>query len=295
MRSVPAQRSLSVASLDIGRVLADRDGVTFRAQGTCMYPAVRPGDVLRIRTCTASETAVGDIAVCRRHGLLFGHRVVGKGVRDERAFVVTRPDRARRGDDGPTFDEDLLGVVASITRRGVGVPASGEQDDGRSRLALRLRLALIESAPRVRSRLATALTRAQTHGVYRCVARRAFVLTRPRLEYVVHVPLNATLGDAVYRRVDPADFDPDAPWQGRVRDRWSLVLHVNGARKAAATATFERSGGVWRRAASHVRQRYCGLGLERLLLARAELILTRAGTGSRTASSRSRTPRFGKR
>jgi len=87
-----ARFSLVLASLDMGRVLADRDGVTFRAQGTCMYPNVRPGDVLRIRSRAAAQVNISDLAVCRGNGFLFSHRVIAKGERDGRAFIVTRPD-----------------------------------------------------------------------------------------------------------------------------------------------------------------------------------------------------------
>src|SRR5512136_1699800 len=117
-----ANPSLVLASLDIGRVLADRDGVTFRAQGTCMYPAVRPGDVLRIQSRAAAQVNVGDMAVCRGDDFLFSHRVIAKGECDGRAFIVTRPDRAHNESDAPTFDEDLLGVVVAITRNDKPVP-----------------------------------------------------------------------------------------------------------------------------------------------------------------------------
>ena len=100
--------SLVLASLEVGKALADRGRTTFRAQGTCMYPTVRPGDVLHIESRTVDEVAVGDIAVCRRPGYLFSHRTIGKGVHNGRPYIVTRPDRVRRGDDGPTFDQDVL-------------------------------------------------------------------------------------------------------------------------------------------------------------------------------------------
>lgn len=277
-----ARGGLAAADLVVGRLLAERDGVTFRAQGTCMYPAVRPGDVLRIRPCPAAGVAVGDVAVCRRNGELFGHRVVAAGERDGRAFVVTRPDRTQGGDDGPSFDEDLLGVVESVTRRGARVSLQrAGQAGGRcplTRLVLRGRLALIEGGPRVRGRLERAVAGVQSRTAYRRVARRAFAGARPRLSYVVHVPLNATLGDAVYGRAAPDDFDPDAPWHGRVRDRWTLVLSVGGARLPAATATFVRAeDGSWRPAGVRVRRRYGGLGLERILLERADAVLARSG------------------
>lgn len=87
-----------------------------------MYPTVRPGDVLRIQPRRAAEVAVGEIAVCRTSAYLFSHRVIAKGERGGRAYIVTRPDRSRVGSDAPTFDENLLGAVVSITRAGKPAP-----------------------------------------------------------------------------------------------------------------------------------------------------------------------------
>jgi len=56
-------RSLVTASLELGRVLADCGKVTFRAQGTCMYPCIQPGDMLHIESRTTEQVQVGDIAV----------------------------------------------------------------------------------------------------------------------------------------------------------------------------------------------------------------------------------------
>ena len=178
--SPPLSRvSLAVAALDIGRVLADRDGVTFRAQGTCMYPAVRAGDVLRIRSCPADEVAVGDIAVCRTPDYLFGHRVVATGVSDGRAYVITRPDRSIQGEDAPTYDEDLLGVVVDIRRRGSSVPLEPKAAPRLQHWYHRTRLALIETAVSGRRRLVGKAARIQDQPAYRSLASRRFARLRP--------------------------------------------------------------------------------------------------------------------
>ena len=122
---LPARPVLSLvrASLELGRDLADKDAVVFRSQGTCMYPAVRPGDLLVIRSRRAADVRVGEIAVCRGPECLFGHRVIETGLMDGRPFIVTRPDRSGEGaSDGPTFDENLLGVVVEIRRKGRSAP-----------------------------------------------------------------------------------------------------------------------------------------------------------------------------
>jgi hypothetical protein len=264
------QRSLALASLDIGRVLADRDGVTFRVQGTCMYPLIRPGDVLHIRSCPAAKVSVGDIAVCRGPGYLFSHRVISTGQQDGRAYIVTRPDRSPSGGDAPTFDENLLGVVESIQRRGRPVPLALAAYSWPARRYFAVHLALLETKPRLLNGLLKAAATVQDGKLYQSLARRGFALRRPHLDYRVSVPLNAALGDTLVRQLALSDFDPAVPWQGRPIDRWSLSLFVNEGQHAAAWISLGRGpGGDWQIEKQGVRLRFRGLGLDHLLEQRA--------------------------
>jgi len=265
-----SSRSLILASLDIGRVLADRDGVTFRAQGTCMYPVVRPGDVLRIQSCRAADVAVGNIAVCRGPDYLFSHRVIYKGQRDGRDFIITRPDRSSGGGDAPIFDENLLGVVLTIQRDGRPVPLAPAAYPWPTRGYFRVRLALIEAAPRLYRWLLKSTAVVQRQTLYHSVARRWFAMSRPRLAYRVSVPLNAALGDTVVRQLPLAEFDPEAPWQGRPIEHWTLALLINDGQAPAAWIILKReAGGAWHIEHQGVRIRYGGLGLEQLLVQQA--------------------------
>jgi hypothetical protein len=277
-RTSPAPRGLSVASLEIGRVLADRDGITFRAQGTCMYPTIRPGDVLRIRSSSARDVAVGEIAVCRTPEYLFSHRVISKGERDGRAFVVTRSDRSTGDGDGQTFDENLLGVVASATRDGQPVPLQPTPYGLPGRSFHATRLAFIEFAPRLLALRADLLATRGGNVVQQAMARAWFRLARPEVKFVVRVPLNATLGEGVYRPVDLSEFDPAQKWHDRAIERWTMVALLDGAPEPAAWATFARdSKETWRVIDSHVRRRYRGAGLDAALLEQAKGVIGRAG------------------
>jgi hypothetical protein len=269
-----SRASLAVAALDIGRVLADRDGVTFRAQGTCMYPTVRPGDVLRIRSCPVAEVAAGDIAVCRTPDYLFGHRVIATGERDGRAYVVTRPDRSHEGGDAPTFDDDLLGVVVDICRKGSSVPLRPTEPSHIGRWSHHIRLTIIEADPRVRRRLIALAARLQNKPPYRSLAHRWYQRARLRLLFRVRVPVASTLGEAIFRELEVGEFDVRETWHGRPVDRWTLTAHVDSTREPAAWATFVLDGDEsWRAAESYVRVRYRGTGLDDALLQQADKIL----------------------
>lgn len=241
-----------------------------------MYPTVRPGDVWRIHACSADEIAVGDIAVCRGPDFLFGHRVIGKGVRDGRPFIVTRPDRAHEGSDAPTFDENLLGVVVAVTRHGKPVPLVPTAHRWPLRRLLAVRLRWLEARPRARRWLVDALARAQSRRLYGVIARRWLEFTRPHISCTVRLPLNETLGDGVYREIDAGEFDADAAWHRGTVERWTLALHLSAAREPAAWAAFRRlAGHAWRLEQSCVRVRYRGAGLEDELRRQARALLAR--------------------
>jgi len=278
-----AERSLVLASLDIGRVLADRDGVTFRAQGTCMYPCVRPGDVLRIESRTVRDVSVGEIAVCRRPGCLLGHRIIQKSVKDGRSYIVTRPDRASQGGDGPTFDEDLLGVVTAIERNGRRLGTRKPRHGWPMRAYLAVRLTLLEGSPLSRARLLDWLGYIQSTVFYRCAARFCLSAKRRKSSYVVRVPFQAGNPNNLYRPMTPDKFDPAQPtWQGRRVDRWALALHFSGSRQPAALTTFalrtpECPEAGWRVEEVWVRRQYRGAGFEEELVGKAREILSRCG------------------
>lgn len=263
-----------LAALDLGQVLSGHASITIHAEGTCMYPTVRPGDVLQIRPCRACAVKAGDIAVIRFSHQLLCHRVIATGERDERAYVVTRPDQLNSGNDAPTFDEDLVGVVDTITRHGKPVSTTPPTDSWLGQRYNAARRAVIQAAPRACAGMANGLALVQSRRLYRWIARRMFALTHPRLAYFVRVPLNDKLGNIIYRQLQ-SKVDWRTVLPERAHQCWTLVLHVNETRAPAAWATFVRDAhGVWCVEESYVRVRCRGLGLEDTLLQQAEKILT---------------------
>ena len=288
--------SLVLASLEIGKALADRGRTTFRAQGACMYPCVRHGDVLYIESRTVKEVAVGDIAVCRRPGYLFGHRAIGKGVEDGRPYIVTRPDRTKEGNDGPTYDEDVLGIVTAIERRGRRLSPRPRRYPWPIRAYLVGRLALVEALPAVRGWLIRVLARVQRGAAYRRLARLWLEATRADVSYVVQLPLRAGQTHDLYHPLPPDGFDVTQPtWQGRPPNYWTLALHLNSGRRPAAWTTFvlrptECPFAGWWVDDVETRVRYRGFGFEADLISKAEDILARGGAKLHRSTSRKPSP-----
>lgn len=197
------------------------------------------------------------------------HRVIATGARDGRAFVVTRADRGRGEGDAPAFDDDLLGVVVSITRRGRPVPLSPAADRRLARLGHAVGAWWVDARPRV-------LGRVQEQRPYGVLARWWLALARPRLSYQVRLPLNGQLGDVLFRQLDPGEFDPASAALGGAAERWILALHVNASKEPAARATVAREpGGDWQIRDCEVRARYRGTGLDDAVRRKVGEILAR--------------------
>ncbi len=225
-----------------------------RACGWCMVPHLRPSDLLHVAPRTASEIAVGDVVVFRRAGRLFGHRAIGKGVTDEGAYVVTRPDQTEQGNDGPSYDRDILGVVR-------GIETSG-----------------LRYLPRWASGVLAWL---QDRSFYRLAARCWLALWRPKLRFAIDVPLHAGQRYDLYRRLSLAEFAlwsplPEAGGLGR----WTLLIWIGGGSQPAASIEFaampDKSPG-WCLASTHVRFRFRGTGIDRLLRAKAAELFDQHG------------------
>lgn len=115
MHVVP-DRSEFLSSLAVD-ALAAAGQIRLRAVGGSMLPAMRPGDLLSVRTQPRETIARGDVILFRRHGRLLAHRVVG------RAPGLSPPAFIVQGDglshpDPPVPQADLLGRVVLVTRRG---------------------------------------------------------------------------------------------------------------------------------------------------------------------------------
>jgi len=110
--------SLILRLFELGKLFIENKMVKFSSQGTCMYPCIKPNDILHIEPCNMNSLKIGDIAVYRRFNRLFAHRVIRKGDRNGQGYIITRPDSSKAGDDGETFDKDILGLVVKVERKG---------------------------------------------------------------------------------------------------------------------------------------------------------------------------------
>jgi hypothetical protein len=101
-----------------------RQSVRLRVHGESMLPALWPGDVVEIASCSLEDVRPGEILLARREGRLFLHRLVGhfNDPRTPNGFLL-RGDSVPRPD--PFFPpEALLGRLVRVADEESGVSAS---------------------------------------------------------------------------------------------------------------------------------------------------------------------------
>jgi len=278
---------LAATSIELGKILAERGRAGFRARGTCMYPCVRPGDFLHIEARTVAEISVGDIAVFRKAGVLFGHRVICVDREARRPYIITRPDNSE-SEDAPTCDEDLLGVVSSVEREGRRLETSKKDYSLPERWYYGLTLRMHEGLPLLKARYLGALLPLQRTLLYRKLAGPLFGASVRDLSAMVQIPLLSGSPDALYRSLVPSEtgddfLSADAPAE------WRLALSRTRDSSPVASVSFvSRPEGCpsagWWISSLRVRPRYRGLSLEERLMKEAASIFSRCGGASISVS-----------
>jgi hypothetical protein len=274
--------SLVVSSLEIGKLLTKSGKTTFRAHGTCMYPNVRPGDLLYITPKKVDETRIGEIAVFRRGQNLFGHRIIANGKDDRGFFILTRPDRSDQGNDGPTYDEDLLGIVTTMKRRRSYFDPAKKSYSLPEKMYFDANVSLLGRSPVVMAFALRLLAKVQYSVPYRKISPR--LLKPSELDFAVLCSLHHWRAADLYRKLSPDELSglkSSADDKDAIAS-WILALYSKGCKGQLASLTFASTPkgcpfSGWWISAVRAKLLYRGTGLETLLLGKAEEIFARSG------------------
>jgi hypothetical protein len=105
-------------------LLRDFGDLRFRACGGSMLPTIFPGDDLMVRREPIGGIRRGNVVLSRRAGRFYAHRVVRIENRGSGAYLITRGD-ALAYEDLPTSENELLGLIPALIRRGKRIELSG--------------------------------------------------------------------------------------------------------------------------------------------------------------------------
>jgi hypothetical protein len=114
--AAPADRFTPIAVDALSRGI----GVTFRAVGDSMRPAILDGDVIQVSPASAADIRLGEVLLCRCGSRLLAHRLVAVTEGAGERWLHLRGD-SMGGCDAPVSSADVLGRVESVWRGGVSI------------------------------------------------------------------------------------------------------------------------------------------------------------------------------
>ncbi|PIQ86250.1 MAG: hypothetical protein COV73_04830 [Candidatus Omnitrophica bacterium CG11_big_fil_rev_8_21_14_0_20_43_6] len=268
---------LVLQMFELGRLFLEKKMVKFHTQGTCMYPCIRPHDILYLEPRSAGTIKVGDIAVYRRCNRLFAHRTIAKGSKVGLDYIVTRPDRARFGNDGPSFDKDILGIVARIERKGRILSAMSIKYSLMKRFWLSIYIYVNDLGGYCWNRLAYLHINLQEYRFYRFLIR--FLFINSKIEFSLQAPISLKPNSRFFRKLSLEELK--ASLQGEFAlSKWMLTLKVN-SKSAGYLSFFLKPGSCqfcgWWLYQAQLRDRYRGTNIEKKFFNQVDDVLKNLG------------------
>jgi signal peptidase I len=107
------------ASNPIAEKLRADGSVCFRVLGASMFPWIRSGDLVFVRSFSYEQASRGDVVLYEREGRLFVHRVIHgavAGAGTKRPGVLITKGDALDGEDEPVTRAEFLGRVIRLHR-----------------------------------------------------------------------------------------------------------------------------------------------------------------------------------
>lgn len=275
--------SLILQLFELRKLFVEKNMVKFHAHGTCMFPVIRPNDKLYVSPKTVDEIKIGDVAVYRRHNRLFAHRTIEKGYDKNRSlpYIITRPDTAKLGNDGPSFDEDIVGVIEKLERRG-RVLNTEKKDCGRVKKFLhRSYLEGRYFFMRLLRRVMDIFCLVQQSRIYRNTIGLLFKYKNKHIKVSMTVPMRQMVDTNFYRKVSRQELLESLREAGvDAISRYSIDLKF-GSKKDVSISMVHKpeycSAPGWWVSDIRIRVRYRGTAIEERLFEEAEDLLRQIG------------------
>ena len=211
---------------ELGRLLVGKKMVTFRPQGICMYPCIHPEDTLYVEPKSVGEVKVGDIAVYRRYNHLFAHRTIAKNTDEGQEYIVTRPDVALFSDDGPSYEQDILGIVTRIERKGKAFDTVKKESPFAKRIFIKFFLWQYQLTQYLWRRAVYFISRLQQSQIYEKLSRFLFKKSEKKIAFSLQAPISPKINSRFFK-----EFSTEELMESLKREspfpKWRIALEVN--------------------------------------------------------------------
>jgi len=273
LSSNPQETSVVLQIFELGRFFAEKKIARFQSQGMSMYPCIRPKDTLHIEPRSAKQIQAGDIAVFRRFSRLFAHRTIDKGSKNGQDYIVTCSDTTRSGNDGPSFDKDILGIVTRIERKGIILEALPKKHPLLSRLFLDIYIHFCCLGGYLWHRLACLVNHLQQYRIYRILA--GFLFINKKIEFSLQAPINARPNSRFFTKISSEELKNSLRVESAL-SKWMLTVKVNSKPAGYLSILFKPEScpfcGWWLQEVQ-LKIRYRGTSVETRFLKEAQNLL----------------------
>ncbi len=267
-----------VEVFELAKTAAENKLIRFRSKGTCMYPCLMPGETLHVEPKTAEQIKINDIAVFRRSDYLYAHRTIDKGKYGDASYILTRPDRSENGNDGPSFDSDIIGVVASVERKGNGAHSLEKKDITSTKgkfLKLYNKWHLFKKV--ALAKIIIPILYIQQIRIYKKIAAFLFLALRKKIDLSLRSPLNFKITSRFYQDISREDLKSlVSEAKEGVPIGWSIVASMDSIPSGTVSFVHKPQGCLfsgWWISGLNVRIRYRGMGIEEHLFRETEAVL----------------------
>lgn len=275
----PHKTGLILQIFELGRLFVEKKMVKFHPQGTCMYPCIRPGDTLHIEPRSVGEVRLGDIAVYRRYDHLFAHRTIAKGNDNGRDYIITRQDTAKFGNDGPSFEQDILGIVARVERKGKTLDITKKDYPLVKRFFFNLYLQYYHLRQYLWIKIIYFISHVQQQQAYRKFARFLFIKSKKKIEFSLQAPISPKANSRFFRELSTKELLESLKSESPI-SKWTIALNINSKPAGCLSFVFKPGNcpfcGWWLYEAK-LRIRYRRTNLEERLLQEAYNLLKQSG------------------
>ena len=170
-------------------ILKAKGSMRIKASGWCMFPNIHNKDTLNVKETSVDALKIGDVVVFKAWDRFVCHRVIKKPSGTAKKFVLTRPDRAKSGNDGPLSEEEIIGRVDSVSRKGRVLRPDRRKYSLIEVIINRTILSAYEFKKTAEKRFLDVLNSLQGQRSFRSMARSFFFdLRRSRLDFIISIP-----------------------------------------------------------------------------------------------------------
>ena len=266
---IPDDGSLFFQLFDLNKIIIENNMIRFSSSGTSMYPCIKQGDTLYIEPKKAEQIKIGDIAAYSQSGVINAHRTIDKGKENGRDYIITRGDRRAPRVDTKIIDNDIMGIVSRIERKGRFLSTQEKRYNSIQNIFFEICIKSGIAKKYLFNNIVCFINYLQQVRIYKRIAKKLFSKLNKRIDFSMQVPLHDKINDIFYKVISSKEFiSENLCFKGGIIPKFTVALNIDSKPVAFLSFIFRpktcQFNGLWI-SGIKIPTVYRGLGLEEKL------------------------------